>query len=38
MDSRRLLVWISACILGFQGGTLLLDLGHCTLLCSATIR
>ena len=32
MDSRRLVVWMSACILGFQGGTLLLDLGHCTLL------
>ena len=32
MDSRRLVVWMSACILGFQGGTLLLDLGHCTVL------
>jgi hypothetical protein len=32
MDSRRLVVWISAGILGFQGGTLLLDLGQCSLL------
>ncbi|MFN7228727.1 MAG: hypothetical protein ACK5UG_06700 [Synechococcaceae cyanobacterium] len=32
MDSRRLVVWISAGILGFQGTTLILDLANCTLL------
>lgn len=32
MDSRRLVVWISAGILGFQCGTLLLDLSQCSLL------
>jgi len=31
MDSRRLVLWISAGILGFQGGTLVLDLIHCHL-------
>ena len=32
MESRRLVVWISAGILGFQGGTLALDLVNCTVL------
>lgn len=32
MESRRLVVWISAGILGFQGTTLILDLANCTLL------
>jgi len=32
MESRRLVVWISAGILGFQGGTLALDLINCTVL------
>jgi hypothetical protein len=32
MESRRLVVWISAGILGFQGGTLALDLINCTIL------
>ncbi|MCS5692627.1 hypothetical protein NZK33_11610 [Cyanobium sp. FGCU-6] len=32
MESRRLVVWISAGILGFQGGTLTLDLIDCTVL------
>ena len=32
MDSRRLVVWISAGILGFQGVTLALDLIQCSLL------
>ena len=32
MDSRRLVVWIAAGILGFQGGTLVLDLLNCSVL------
>jgi hypothetical protein len=32
MESRRLVVWISAGILGFQGGTLAIDLINCTVL------
>jgi hypothetical protein len=38
MDSRRLVVWISAGILGFQGGTLVLDLIHCSLLSWLYLR
>ena len=30
MDSRRLVVWISTGILGFQGATLAFDLLNCT--------
>ena len=30
MDSRRLVVWISTGILGFQGATLAIDLLNCT--------
>jgi hypothetical protein len=32
MDSRRLVVWISTGILGFQGATLTFDLLNCTAL------
>jgi hypothetical protein len=32
MESRRLVVWISAGILGFQGATLVFDLLNCTVL------
>ena len=32
MEPRRLVVWIAAGILGFQGGTLALDLLNCTVL------
>lgn len=32
MDSHRLVIWISAGILGFQGGTLAFDLITCTVL------
>jgi len=32
MDARRLVVWISVGVLGFQGSALALDLLHCTLL------
>ncbi len=32
MDSRRLVVWISTGILGFQGATLAFDLLNCTAL------
>jgi hypothetical protein len=38
MDSRRLVVWISAGILGFQGGTLVLDLIHCSVLSWLYVR
>jgi len=38
MDSRRLVVWISAGILGFQGGTLVLDLIHCSVLSWLYLR
>ena len=38
MDSRRLVVWISAGILGFQGATLVLDLLNCTLLSWLWVR
>jgi hypothetical protein len=38
MDSRRLVVWLSAGILGFQGGTLVLDLIHCSVLSLLYIR
>jgi hypothetical protein len=38
MDSRRLVVWLSAGILGFQGGTLVLDLIHCSVLSWLYIR
>ncbi|MFN5162780.1 MAG: hypothetical protein ACK5FE_16205 [Cyanobacteriota bacterium] len=32
MDSRRLVVWISSAVLGFQGVTLAVDLLNCTVL------
>jgi len=38
MESRRLVVWISAGILGFQGGTLVLDLIHCSVLSWLYLR
>ena len=38
MDSRRLVVLISAGILGFQGGTLVLDLIHCSVLSWVYLR
>ena len=38
MDSRRLVVWLSAGILGFQGGTLVLDLIHCSVLSWLYVR
>jgi hypothetical protein len=38
MDSRRLVVWISAGILGFQCGTLVLDLIHCSVLSWLYVR
>ena len=38
MDSRRLVVWIAAGILGFQGGTLALDLLNCSLLSWLYVR
>ena len=38
MDSRRLVVWLSAGILGFQGGTLVLDLIHCSILSWLYVR
>ena len=38
MDSRRLVVWIAAGILGFQGGTLALDLLNCTVLSWLYVR
>jgi hypothetical protein len=38
MDSRRLVVWIWAGILGFQGATLVLDLLNCTLLSWLWVR
>ncbi|MFI0403948.1 MAG: hypothetical protein ACH34U_13675 [Cyanobium sp.] len=38
MESRRLVVWISAGILGFQGGALVLDLIHCSVLSWLYLR
>ena len=38
MESRRMVVWISAGILGFQGGTLVLDLIHCSVLSWLYLR
>jgi hypothetical protein len=38
MDSRRLVVWIAAGILGFQGGTLVLDLLNCSVLSWLYVR
>jgi len=38
MDSRRLVVWISTGILGFQGATLAFDLLNCTHLGSGPTR
>jgi hypothetical protein len=38
MESRRLVVWIAAGILGFQGGTLILDLLNCSLLSWLYVR
>ncbi len=38
MDSRRLMVWIAAGILGFQGGTLVLDLLNCSVLSWLYVR
>ena len=38
MESRRLVVWISAGILGFQRGTLVLDLIHCSALSWLYVR
>jgi hypothetical protein len=38
MDLRRLVVWISAGILGFQGATLALDLLNCTALSWLYVR
>jgi hypothetical protein len=38
MDSRRLVVWIAAGILGFQGGTLVLDLINCSVLSWLYVR
>jgi hypothetical protein len=38
MDSRRLVVWISTGILGFQGSTLAFDLLNCTALSWLYVR
>ena len=38
MESRRLVVWISAGILGFQGATLAFDLLNCTVLSWFFVR
>jgi len=38
MDSRRLVVWIAAGILGFQGATLVLDLLNCSVLTWLYVR
>jgi hypothetical protein len=38
MEPRRLVVWIAAGILGFQGGTLALDLLNCTVLSWLYVR
>ena len=38
MDSRRLVVWISTGILGFQGLTLCFDLLNCTALSWLYVR
>ena len=38
MDSRRLVVWISTGILGFQGATLAFDLLNCTALSWLDVR
>jgi hypothetical protein len=38
MDSRRLVVWIAAGVLGFQGGTLVLDLLNCSVLSWLYVR
>ena len=38
MESRRLVVWISAGILGFQGVTLAFDLLNCTVLSWLFVR
>jgi hypothetical protein len=38
MDSRRLVVWISTGILGFQGATLAFDLINCTALSCLYVR
>ncbi len=38
MESRRLVVWISAGILGFQGATLAFDLLNCTVLSWIFVR
>jgi len=38
MDSRRLVVWISTGILGFQGATLAFDLFNCTALSWLYVR
>jgi hypothetical protein len=38
MDSRRLVVWISTGILGFQGATLTFDLLNCTALSWLYVR
>ncbi|MFN9622139.1 MAG: hypothetical protein ACK587_04805 [Cyanobacteriota bacterium] len=38
MDTRRLVVWLSAGLLAFQGGTLVLDLIHCSVLSWLYVR
>ena len=38
MESRRLVVWIAVGILGFQGGTLSLDLVNCSVLSWLYVR
>ncbi len=38
MDSRRLVVWISTGILGFQGATLAFDLLNCTAMGWLSVR
>jgi hypothetical protein len=38
MESRRLVVWISSAILGFQGVTLCFDLFNCTALSWLYVR
>ena len=38
MESRRLVVWISTAILGFQGVTLAFDLLNCTALSWLSVR
>jgi hypothetical protein len=38
MDSRRLVVWISTGILGFQGSTLAFDLLNCTAMAWMYVR